>query len=415
MAEDGSLLLTSDFCPLTSEKAMPYTPHFFYFISPAETPVSQNSALWQQPLPLSRHFSTKHAAISICLGEYFHAVRTFFESDGYKILCRALTRSLQQDIKPRDIREIRIGLEKHGEFYHPARIEVLAGHQTISFVLNVAVSETGIETIKKEYHCLSKLCDEYPLSFLPEVYGFGEVEVTGDRKIGMFLGHWFEGYNEFHIARDPSDHNNKILVWDDIRSRFYLSSEQSADLYRQAARILTYYYNVESFEQIFSWHHAAGDFVVKIDNGDLDLKLITVRGYTPLLDNLSDLNNDEKDVELILQALLIFFLTLSVRMRLDRFDGVGDIIWANRLAVKSTLAGFLEGLAQKPHFAFMPDSIDKCFRYYLSVCTKEDLYELSNAAIHTFNRQAPEVRVVKQHLEEHIEELTRVIGQQTCR
>ena len=394
---------------------MPYTPQFSYFISPAETPVSQNSALWRQPLPLSRHFSKKHAAISICLGEYFHAVRTFFESDGYKILCRALTRSLLQDIKPQDIREIRIGLEKHGEFYHPARIEVLARHQKISFVLNVAVSETGIETIKKEYHCLSKLYDEYPLCFLPEVYGFGEVEFAGDRKIRMFLGHWFEGYNEFHIARDPLDNNNKILVWDDIRNRFYLSLEQTADLYRQAARILTYYYNVESFEQIFSWHHAAGDFVVKIEYGDLDLKLIAVRGYTPLLDNLSDLNNDQKDVELILQALLIFFLTLSVRMRLDRFDGVGDIIWANRLAVKSTLAGFLEGLAQKPHFAFMPDSIDECFRYYLSVCTKEDLYELSKAAIHTFNRQAPEVRVVKQHLKEHIEELTRVIGQQTCR
>ena len=389
---------------------MPYTPRFSYFISPGETPVTQNSDLWRQPLRLSRHFSGENVANSLSHGEYFHTLRTFLENDGCEIICRALTRRLQQGVKPQDIREIHICLEKHGEFYHPARIEVLAGHQKISFVLNVAVSETGIETIKNEYHCLSKLKDQFPLSFLPEVYGFGEVEPMGNRKIRMFLGHWFEGYNEFHVSRDPSDKRDKILVWDDLRNRFYLSVEQSAHLYRQAARILTYYYNVESFEQIFPWHHGAGDFVIKIVNGDLDVKLISARGYAPLFTNFTHLKNGEKDVELILQALLIFFLNLSVRMRLDRYDGVGDIVWADGLAVKSTLDGFFDGLFLKPPVASMPDSLDTCFRYYLSVCTQEDLYELSSAAVKTFNRRTPEVRVVKQHLKEHVEELKRAIG-----
>ena len=266
-------------------------------------------------------------------------------------------------------------------------------------------------TIKKEYHCLTKLNDEFPLCFLPEVYGFGEVGSGANRKIRMFLGHWLEGYNEFHVSRDPSDKKNKILVWDDIHDRFYLSLEQSADLYRQAAGILTYYYNVESFEQISPWHHGAGDFVVKIDTADLDMKLISVRGYAPLFTNLTHLENGEKDVELILQALLIFFLNLSIRMRLDRYDGVGDIIWADQPAVQSTLAGFFDGLALKPSVASMPDSIERCFRYYLSVCTKENLYDLSKAVVKRFNRHAPEVRVVKQHLKEHVEELNRVIRQ----
>jgi hypothetical protein len=390
---------------------MPYTPRFSYFISALKTPVTQNSAVWQQPLPLSRNLSGKNGEISISHGEYFWAVRTFLENDGDEVICRALTRRLQQNVKPQDIREIRISLEKHGEFYHPARLEVLACHQKISFVLNVAVSETGIMTIKKEYHCLTKLNDEFPLCFLPEVDGFGEVESAGNRKICMFLGHWFEGYNEFHVSRDPSDKKNKILIWDDIHDRFYLSLEQSADLYRQAAGILTYYYNVESFEQIFSWHHGAGDFVVKIDTADLDMKLISVRGYAPLFTNLTHLENGEKDVELILQALLIFFLNLSIRMRLDRYDGVGDIIWADQPAVQSTLAGFFDGLALKPSVASMPDSIERCFRYYLSVCTKENLYDLSKAVVKRFNRHAPEVRVVKQHLKEHVEELNRVIRQ----
>ncbi len=141
------------------------------------------------------------------------------------------------------------------------------------------------------------------------------------------------------------------------------------------------------------------------------MKLITVRGYAPLLENVPDLNNGEKDVELILQALLIFFLNLSVRMRLDRFDGVGDIIWADGIAVQSTLAGFIEGLAQKPRLASMPDAIDNCFLYYLSVCTREDLYDLTEASVNTFNRRAPEVLVIKQHLKEHVDDLERVIGQ----
>jgi hypothetical protein len=390
---------------------MPFTPRFSYFISPGETPISQNSDLWLQSLPLSRHFSGENSAISLGHGEYFQAIRNFFENDGNEIICRALTRRLQQDVKAHDIREIHICLVKHGEFYHPARIEVLTHRHKISFVLNVAVSESGLKTINREYSCLLKLNDEFPIRFLPEVFGFGEVASTGDHKIRMFLGHWFEGYQEFHVSRDPSDNRNRILVWDDIRSRYYLSLKQSAELYRQAARILTYYYNVESFEQIFPWHHGAGDFVVKNDKADLDLKLISARGYAPLFTNPNQLKNGEKDTELILQALLIFFLTLSIRMRLDRYDGVGDIVWADEPVVQSTLDGVIDGLALKPSVASMPDSLDNCFRYYLSVCTKEDLYELSSALVETFNRRAPEDRVVKQHLKEHVEELSRVIGQ----
>ena len=389
---------------------MPQSPPFTFYISPGKTPVSGNSALWRQPLPMSRHFKEKDPADSICSGDYFQALQTFIESDGYDILCRALSASLQQDIKPGEITEIRITLEKHGEFYHPARMEAFVGHQKTSFVLNVAVSDAGLETIENEFHLLNKLNDEYPLCFLPKIYGFGEVESTGKRKIRVLLGQWFEGYNEFHISRDPSDNTNKILVWDDLHGHHFLSPEQSADLYRQATGILAYYYNIESFRQILSWHHGAGDFVAKINNGNLDLKLVTVRGYAPLFENASNFEKGEKDVELILHALLISFLNLSVRMRLDRLDGVGDIVWADRLAVKSTVEGFLGVLAQKPPIAFMPDTVDKCFRYYLSLCTREDLYDLSKAAANVFHRRAPEVEVIKRHLKAHVEELSRAIA-----
>jgi len=243
---------------------MPPKPRFSYYLYNATTPVSDDDTVWRQPLPLSRNFSGKKDEISISHADYFSAVRAFFENRGLEIVSRAVTRTLQQTVTPEDIREIRIRLEKHGEFYHPARIEVSVGQQSIFFVLNVAVSETGIRTIIEEYRSLKRLNDGFPLPFLPKVYGYGEVVTAGNRKLPMFLGQWFEGYNEFHISRDITDNSEKISVWDETGRRFFLSTEQQAKVYRQAAEILAYYYNVETFEQVFAWHHAAGDFIVRI-------------------------------------------------------------------------------------------------------------------------------------------------------
>ncbi len=388
---------------------MPPNPQLSCYLYNATTPVSDNDDIWRQPLPLSRKFSGTKDGISISHGDYFGAVRTFFENRGLEILSRAAARHLQQRVKPEDIGEIRIRLEKHGEFYHPARIEVAVRQQSIFFVLNVAVSETGIRTIHEEYRSLKRLNDGFPLSFLPKVYGFGEVATAGNRKLPMFLGQWFQGYNEFHISRDISDNSEKISVWDESGRRFSLSTGQQAEVYRQAARILAYYYNVETFEHIFPWHHASGDFVVRIENAVPELKLISVRRYDSLFRDLNPQKNRTQDTELILQALLLFFLSLSIRMRLDRRDGVGEIIWADHRAVAGTLEGFLEGLSLKPQIPLLPDAVDRCFRYYLSVCTKEDVYELSQAMVNEFNPMSPETPIVKQYLDEHVAVLSRTL------
>ena len=388
---------------------MPYRPHFSYYIYHHKSPITKNSAVWHQPLPLSRNFSRNIGQSSIDHGEYFNAIRSFLEKDGCKIISRVYSHHFKKSAKPTDFREISICLEKHGEFYHPARVETCAGHQNMSFVLNVAVSEAGIRSINAEYHHLRKLGSEHAPSYLPQVYGYGQVRSASNRKIHMFLGQWFEGYSEFHVSKDPDDNEYKILVWNDFNRLCFLSSQKAMEVYRQIAKILTYYYNVETFEQIFAWHHAAGDFIVKNDRTGLDVKLISVRRYAPLIDNSIELKNAENNVELILQALLIFFLNLSIRIRLDRLDGVGDVVWADKLAVQSTLTGFLEALALKKPIPLLPGSIDQCFRFYLSACTKQDLYVLCETAINTFNRQAPEIPVINQHLTEHVEALNQAI------
>ena len=390
---------------------MPPNPKFYYYLYDTQTPVSRDDPSWQQPLPLSRHLTDKNDGLSISHGEYFLAIRQFLENDHFDIITRALGQRLQKKVKTADIREIRVCLAKHGEFYHPARLEVSVVQQSADFVLNVAVSNNGIQTLQEEYHSLKRLNDEFTHAFIPRVYSFGEIKAAGHRKIPLFLGDWLAGYHEFHISGDPTGDAANIWIWDGDANRALLSADQQAEIYRQAARILTYYYNVESFEQIFAFHHAAGDFIVRVENSVVDLKLISVRRYASLLRNQDNLENGSPDVETILQALLLFFLGLSIRMRLDRSDGVGDIVWADRLAVAATLQGFFEGLSLKPQISSLPDTIDRCFAYSLSLCSGEDIGNLCRSSVHAMDPRDPEAAFVKQNLNEHIISLTRSIEQ----
>jgi hypothetical protein len=388
---------------------MPDKPQFSYFVSHGSVPVTHFSPIWRQPLPMGRNLSAATGNLAVRHGEYFSAVRQFLENTGCELISRAISERIAPEMKPLQIRKICIGLEKHGEFYHPAHLQVFTQDQKISFVLNVAVSATGIRHIRDEFYCLQKLNNEFIPSFLPQVYGIGDITLAGDRKISMFLGQWFEDYHEFHLTRNPSEDGNQIAVWHPRNSCFTLSFEQSQELYRQVAKILAYYYNVETFSQIFPWHHAAGDFVVRSDNTALDVKLITVRRYAPLFNGLHAVDSEAGGPELILQALLIFFLSLTIRTRLDRLDGVGNMVWADRSAVEPTLTGFMEGLALKPPVQLLPASIERCFRYYLSVCAREDLCDLADGVANAYSPEASEHSVLTQHLHEHIETLTRAI------
>ena len=113
----------------------------------------------------------------------------------------------------------------------------------------------------------------------------------------------------------------------------------------------------------------------------------------------------------MLQALLLFFLGLSIRMRLDRVDGVGDIVWADRLAVAATLEGFFEGLILKPKIPYLPDTIDRCFAYFLSLCSADDIGDLCRSAVQDMDPRDPEAAFIGQNLNEHITSLTRSIEQ----
>ena len=371
---------------------------FAFFLSDKKNSVSKNMEIWKTPLPLNRKNQKTGNGFFICHGDYFHAVQTFLEENRCKVLLHAVSVRLKQAVTGEKFDKINIYLEKHGEFYHPARVEVVFGHQKISFVVNVAVSDAGKKNIETEYAVLQKLKRGFSFSYTPMVYGLGKVFVK-DFQIDMFLGDWFEGYREFHVT-EASSRKREIAVWDPLKGPWYLTKEQAKTVYRQATEILTAYYNPETDEQIYPWHHAAGDFILKLENEIIDLKLITARNYVSLVQQ-----NEARGLGSIMEAVLVFFLNLSIQMRIDRLDGVGEIVWFDDFFVPEIVNGFFHGLEKRPQTETMGIPLAACFEYYFFSLQEKELEELALNISNNLHPHAPELPVIQENLKKHIQDL----------
>ena len=378
---------------------------------------------------------------TLSYGQYFKGITEVISKDGYAPLVEATGRQLERDISLTDIEEILIYAEKHGSDYHPARIEVRLDDVCASFVMNVAVTSRGKAGLSREFEVLQHLNTKHDFPFLPRTYFEGEAFLPS---MLMFLGDWLQRYHEFHLSLDNRDGSQKLVLWDTERNPCHLSRPQAWQIYSQAARILTLYYDLETFEQIFPWHHAAGDFVVKIqdphpnppplaqtwisgatacfaavapgqasrgragwgsiaspqaDHGNyetksIDVRLVTARQYAPMLERSEGVSVHE--------GLLFFLLNLSVRMRLDRLDGVGAVAWADDHCVSATLEGFEEGLRIKQDRGFVDAGFVNGFLQYLCSLGKEDLSYRFHILIDACDQAAPDVPVIRCHLDRHI-------------
>jgi len=97
---------------------------------------------------------------------------------------------------------------------------------------------------------------------------------------------------------------------------------KAAGLFREASKILTLYYDPDTYHQICPWHHAAGDFVVNLSEGIVQVKLTAARNYLPLISFPGRAGTNR------VTAFVAFLLNMTVQMRLDRIGGVGEPIWA---------------------------------------------------------------------------------------
>jgi hypothetical protein len=101
----------------------------------------------------------------------------------------------------------------------------------------------------------------------------------------------------------------------------------------------------------------------------------------------------------------MFLVVLSIRMRLDRIDGTGDIAWADTLSVVGTIRGFREGIKIKTRSGAIPCNFTDEFIMYLESRSEKELFELSKAIINSFNQSAPDIPVIRRNLAKHSSEL----------
>jgi len=307
-----------------------------YLFSSPEGDISLASEDLSRPFLITPEKAHPH----LTLGNYFDTVKACILKDRGELLNRALKGKYHEDFGLGDVRKIQIRSEKHGILYHLASVEVFMGETRVKFTLSTAISGKGVECIMHEHDILDRLNRNSEFSFLPEIYGIRKRTCNTAQgktvEMVMLAAQWFEDYHEWHMAMDPIDGRRKIKIWDLKRGHRYVSSSEVSIIIEECSKILTLYYDFGDFSHIGLWHHAAGDFIVNTQrNGKLNVRLTTVRKYEP--------RSATKDAGPMI-AVIYFFLDTTVKMRLDRLDGVGEMAWLDDFAVTATVKGLFEGL-----------------------------------------------------------------------
>jgi hypothetical protein len=308
---------------------------YLFSSSKGDHPVSEEEL--DGPLHIS--LSETHPALT--LRHYFQSVKEVLLKDDAVILTQAISQGFGRRMTPDMIFRMEIRCEKVGTLYHVASVTLQSEGAPMRLAVATAITDEAIRRMEKEVLHLRLLTETYQLTSLPRIFFKGEVaghSPQGDFVLYHVIQEWLEDYHEWHFTRDQGGKGQRLLIWDQKKGYHSASAREYHEIFRQAAKILTLCYDIHTFRQIYPWHHAAGDFIVKSLDQDVDVKLTTVRGYDPML------VFREKEEWDPWKAFIIFFLNLTIKMRLDREDGVGDVMWADDLCVSATVEGFVDAL-----------------------------------------------------------------------
>jgi hypothetical protein len=371
-----------------------------FFLATSDHPIDAGHAMWQRPLPGNRSGKPDPAG-SVSYGQYFESVARFCNGVGKQGILAAASAKLARRLDAAELGSVSIFLEKHGACYHPARLQVAVGAQLVSLVVNVAVSGHGRHIMPDELRTLTQLNETRPFGWLPRIYA------AADDDLPMFMGDWFADFHEFHLTRAPGSDILKIVIWDGAAAPRYLSDGQTADLYRTMAMILTACYDPVTTCQIFPWHHAAGDFILRIDCERTAVKLITARNYASL-DGFDGQAMDERGV---MDGLVSFLIQLSIRMRLDRLDGVSEVAWAPDGCLPPMVEGFFQGLDLTARLSGFPESFPDLLRGYWHHQRLDEVMAVARRIMETqFSATTEEGGVVRSRLDEHIRALATLLA-----
>ena len=357
---------------------MPHAPWFLFFIGRVR--VEKDTGLWFAPLPTSP--AGPGDGPGLAYGDYFTAAADFLTQNQDALRDREL------GVHPQTVQ---IRLEKHGACYHPAKVRVLAPAGLPPLCLNLAFSSRACGILAREVDFLNRLGPMNHPSFLPRVLAWGHNEIRPGLEAAFFLANWFAGFHEFHASAPDPEGGRPFCIWPDGAPGPVLSKDQVRSLFFEAARILTLYYDPDSGRQIYPWHHAAGDFIARPGETGVDVRLITVRNYASMAGTTDGSPPDPVD------TLLYFFLNLTLRMRLDREDGVGAFTWGPDLVLDASVDGFRAGLLQKP----FPKTLARAFFHKLKHMSLPEMAEALCLLKDSWHPGAPEIPLVQDRLADH--------------
>lgn len=378
-------------------------PEIRLFRSTQKGPVPFDEKTLDMGLPFVRPSGGETGGPVMSYRDYLDGVRDLLLENRDRLAV-----AMQERLPERNchIDRIDITAAKHGSDYHPAGVTVHCGDSSVRFVVNAALTSRGKGRLESEFGCLQRLREKYGDEHIPGVHFMGEQvpdKQHSDRPVmRMFLADWLDGFHEFHLTSGEEGDLSAVL-WDVNRGFSSLSAEEMRQIHRQAAVILTSYYDVETFDEVFPWHHAAGDFVVARTSEGIRVKLIAVRQYAPRI------MCDESDSSPRESALLLFLANLTIRMRLDRIDGTGDVAWADDSCVEATVRGFLDAMNRKVKSGECDPDFHGEFLKRLKTISPAEAAEIFAAVAGAYDEDAPDVPVVLEHLADHIFEFYRVV------
>jgi len=343
----------------------------------------------------------------LTLEDYFEAIKDFILKDHAKPLIDILRGRSNEDVSQDGIQKILIRSEKHGALYHLASVETFFGTQSVKLSVSTAAFARGREWLRHEFDILKFLGRNFDLPYLPGPYFAGTIECysgPSEENLFMVLGEWFEDYHEWHLSIDKESGKQRVCIWDLKNGHGFASEEESRGIFRKAAKILTLYYDTGNFSQIYPWHHAAGDFIVKRANGVIDVRLTTARRYESFMGFFSD-----GDVHPVI-ALIYFFLNMTVRMRLDRLDGLGDTAWAGDFSVEAATGGFFEALrTMEAEGRYYPGKVDDLLSLLKSF-SPEDIEKLLHSVLEMYRRDDPgDFSTIQPNLKGHVNRLYQAV------
>ncbi len=336
---------------------------------------------------------------SLTLGHYFDSIHRFVFVENWDTFVAVLNESTKNKLDPADIRQVLIRSEKHGALYHLASIEVLAPGFQMKFALSTGVSQRGKDWLNHEFEVIRELNHATNLPYLPQVYFKGDITCrtgNGDEIIVMSLAEWFGDHHEWHLSLNEKEERQQILIWDQAKGYGYASLQESHEIYREASKILTLYYDIRTYSQIYPWHHGAGDFVVKREPGKIKVRLTTARKYEPVM-----IFEEEAQINPFV-ALIYFFLNLTLQMRLDKLDGTGEVTWAEDWVLNPVIEGFLDAFRIKEkQESDHPIEVNDLLTL-LKGFSRDDLSSILDSLMDLHRRRDPEdYKIIQSHLEDH--------------